>query len=353
MITRGVITTLAAAATGSVVAQPIITVTQESTPNAGDFASHTFGTIRAWSTDLSPDAFYNFGSCHYRGSAVTPLEGRVQTFFADTSKGLTLMQVNDAPGGGGTSAQYRMELWPRIAGETFRLYTPGGWYWWYCQNSAWRRDEWDTGTGGSCDFGFARWPLVGGWTLDVQFAKNHDGCTPNLHHNVPPINGMFDWLVHSETGTPLALALEVNRRVRFVPCNAPSISSDIVVSVGQSAELVITPGGSGPFTYQWRKNGVQLPGRTSRTLPFAAVTCADTGAYDCVVTNGCGIVTTKATHLATCPADLNCDGFVSGDDFDEYAVLFINGDAAADFNNDGFVNGDDFDGFTAAFAAGC
>ncbi len=54
-----------------------------------------------------------------------------------------------------------------------------------------------------------------------------------------------------------------------------------------------------------------------------------------------------------CPADMNADGFVNGDDYDAFASSFDAADAEADFNGDGFVNGDDYDAFSSAFDAGC
>lgn len=54
-----------------------------------------------------------------------------------------------------------------------------------------------------------------------------------------------------------------------------------------------------------------------------------------------------------CAADVNNDGFVNGDDFDNLASAFENGEALGDFNGDGFINGDDFDQFASAFEEGC
>jgi sugar lactone lactonase YvrE len=54
-----------------------------------------------------------------------------------------------------------------------------------------------------------------------------------------------------------------------------------------------------------------------------------------------------------CPADFNGDGFVNGNDYDEFASAFDVADLAADFNHDGFVNGDDYDAFAEHFDAGC
>ena len=57
--------------------------------------------------------------------------------------------------------------------------------------------------------------------------------------------------------------------------------------------------------------------------------------------------------VGECPADFNLDGFVTGDDFDLFVLVFVNSNPTADFNLDGFVTGDDFDAFVLAFEAGC
>ncbi len=54
-----------------------------------------------------------------------------------------------------------------------------------------------------------------------------------------------------------------------------------------------------------------------------------------------------------CPSDFNDDGFVTGEDFDEFIAAFEAGDISADFNDDTFVSGDDFDAFVEAFVGGC
>jgi len=54
-----------------------------------------------------------------------------------------------------------------------------------------------------------------------------------------------------------------------------------------------------------------------------------------------------------CAADFNHDGFVTGEDFDEFVGAFELGDGSADFDANTFVNGEDFDGFVLAFVGGC
>ncbi len=63
--------------------------------------------------------------------------------------------------------------------------------------------------------------------------------------------------------------------------------------------------------------------------------------------------TVDDVSVTVCPADFDGDGFVTGDDFDAFALAFVAGSLAADVNGDGSVTGDDFDAFTSAFELGC
>lgn len=54
-----------------------------------------------------------------------------------------------------------------------------------------------------------------------------------------------------------------------------------------------------------------------------------------------------------CFSDINGDGFVNGDDYDQFADAFDQALPEADLNHDGFVNGDDYDAFASAFDEGC
>jgi endo-1,4-beta-xylanase len=72
------------------------------------------------------------------------------------------------------------------------------------------------------------------------------------------------------------------------------------VTVGDSASFAVAGDGSGPLSYQWRKNGVAIEGNASAstpTLTLASVTTADAGAYDCIVSNVAGSATSAAASL--------------------------------------------------------
>src|SRR5258708_9687989 len=73
--------------------------------------------------------------------------------------------------------------------------------------------------------------------------------------------------------------------------------------------------GTGPFAYQWTKNGSPINGATSSSYSIAAVQAADAGPYCVQVTGACTSVTncasltvltnTSATALASL---VNCPG---------------------------------------------
>lgn len=60
---------------------------------------------------------------------------------------------------------------------------------------------------------------------------------------------------------------------------------------GESFTLSALADGAQPLSYQWRKNGADLPGRTAASLPLNNVTLADAGDYTVRVSNFAGAIT--------------------------------------------------------------
>ncbi len=95
--------------------------------------------------------------------------------------------------------------------------------------------------------------------------------------------------------------------------------------------------------------------------PPSAITSADVdqdGFEDIIAVSDSGTeiadnITVRLNVFRACTADYNRDGFVTGEDFDEYVLLFELGDPQADTNHDGFVTGEDFDLFVQHFVDGC
>jgi len=76
---------------------------------------------------------------------------------------------------------------------------------------------------------------------------------------------------------------------------------------GATATIISAAAGNPAPTYQWRKGGVNISGKTAATLTLTNVQEADEGTYDCVVTNSEGTATSAAATLtvtAPLPPDL-------------------------------------------------
>ena len=80
---------------------------------------------------------------------------------------------------------------------------------------------------------------------------------------------------------------------------APPLSQTI--AAGQSATFSVVASGTGPFTYQWRKGGVDIGGATSASYTIASAPTTSAGSYDVVVTNAGGSTTSSAATLSIVP----------------------------------------------------
>ena len=66
---------------------------------------------------------------------------------------------------------------------------------------------------------------------------------------------------------------------------------------GGSAVFSVTVEGPGPFQYQWRRSGVDIPGATGPILTLDRVSQADSRSYTVVVSNDQGSTTSAAGEL--------------------------------------------------------
>lgn len=73
------------------------------------------------------------------------------------------------------------------------------------------------------------------------------------------------------------------------------------VVVGGSAEFSVTATGTPAPAYQWRRNGLDLPGATAPNLRLANLTLADAGQISVVVRNAAGSVTSDSVALTVNP----------------------------------------------------
>ena len=98
-----------------------------------------------------------------------------------------------------------------------------------------------------------------------------------------------------------------------------------VVPVNATAELTVTATGSA-LSYQWRRNGIPVPGATSARYLFRPVTMTDGGTFDVVVSNRAGSATTSpvtvrvVTELGPWRNDLRLAAGASPTTFGSFAI---------------------------------
>jgi glucose/arabinose dehydrogenase len=81
----------------------------------------------------------------------------------------------------------------------------------------------------------------------------------------------------------------------------PSITdhpADARVVVGQPASFAVSAVGTPPLTYQWQKNGQNIPGATSATFMISECIVDDSGEYRAIVTNTDGQATSNIATLS-------------------------------------------------------
>jgi hypothetical protein len=72
---------------------------------------------------------------------------------------------------------------------------------------------------------------------------------------------------------------------------------NLTVLAGGNASFQVTATGTGPLTYQWRKNGGAINGATSASLALTSVSADDAASYAVMVTNAQGSVTSTGASL--------------------------------------------------------
>jgi formylglycine-generating enzyme required for sulfatase activity len=81
-----------------------------------------------------------------------------------------------------------------------------------------------------------------------------------------------------------------------VLATAPSITAPPAgrtVTEGETVWLSVTAAGTGPLSYQWKKDGADILGATGRVYTFSSATRDNAGSYTVVVTSGAGSVTSQ------------------------------------------------------------
>ncbi|WP_263366512.1 beta-1,3-glucanase family protein [Edaphobacter bradus] len=129
----------------------------------------------------------------------------------------------------------------------------------------------------------------------IAGAANATYTTPNL---TTADSGSVFYVIVTNAGGSVTSA---NATLTVNTSNAPTITTQPAsqtATVGNTATFTVVAGGTGPFTYQWYKNGVAIAGATNATYTTPNLTAADSGnAFHVTVTNAGGSVTSANATL--------------------------------------------------------
>ena len=170
-------------------------------------------------------------------------------------------------------------------------------------------------------------PLVSGaptityqWYFNNHALPQANGLILTLSNVTPATAGSYYLVASNASGTATS-------EVAYVAIVQPLVVTSITqqpqsqtVIIGGTASFSVAVTGTGPFTYQWRKNGTNLSnssnisGATTAAMTLANVQLPDAGNYSVVVTNTNGSVTSTAATLTVnvdpLAASVNSPGLV-------------------------------------------
>jgi alpha-tubulin suppressor-like RCC1 family protein len=136
-------------------------------------------------------------------------------------------------------------------------------------------------------------PLTYQWLRNGTTLTGATGATYAVAATVAATAGDYTVRVTNRDGSTLSPVARVEL------ATAPSITAapaSGAPAAGANFSLTVTAGGTPPLSYQWRRNGIDLPGETAARLDLPAFSEAQTGRYAVTVSSPWGRVTsTEAT----------------------------------------------------------
>lgn len=82
-------------------------------------------------------------------------------------------------------------------------------------------------------------------------------------------------------------------------------ASTTQVVPGRAVMFTVSSDGTSPFSYQWKKNGVNIIGATGTSITLPAVGIADAGSYTVLVSNSAGSVLSDTAIITVVIAPTN------------------------------------------------
>ena len=137
-------------------------------------------------------------------------------------------------------------------------------------------------------------PFTYQWRFNAAPIPKATNATYTLTSAEPSDAGQYSVTVSNSAGS--VTSLPATLVVQFPPVIV-SHPQPVTVVRDQSATFNVTAGGTPPFSYQWRFNGVNLSGQTNFSLVVFPVRTNDAGAYSVLVQNAAGTTASASALL--------------------------------------------------------
>ncbi len=142
-------------------------------------------------------------------------------------------------------------------------------------------------------------PLSYQWRKDGENLAGATGTSFSIAKAAESNEGVYDVVVTNPAAavTSNAASLLVND-----PVSISAQPASVSAALGSSTTLAAGIAGTGPLTYQWRKNGVNIAGATSASLQIPNVQFATAGSYSVVVKNSFSSMTSASAVVTVADA---------------------------------------------------
>lgn len=143
-------------------------------------------------------------------------------------------------------------------------------------------------------------PLSYQWRRGAFDVVGATGATYSFTPGLADTGSTFSVVVTNAAGS--VTSVQATLTVNAAPAEpvAPSIEAhpaSVTAGVGQTVTFTVVAFGTTPLGYQWRRNGVDIPDATGPSYQRAALAEDNDAAFDVVVTNAVGSVTSDAAIL--------------------------------------------------------
>ena len=140
-----------------------------------------------------------------------------------------------------------------------------------------------------------------------DFGGSYDSVWGYQFRFYGPYNGLLDEVsVYNRTlsASEIAAIYNAGSSGKCEPSAIIQQPENQTTVAGSSATLTVAMGGAGPFTYQWRFNGVNISSATNSTLTLTNLHVSQSGAYSVAVNTPDGVLTSSAAAITVIAQDI-------------------------------------------------